>query len=41
MLRSAMRLGGFDTTFLITHSQEVIERVDRKLVFGNGKISIQ
>jgi DNA repair exonuclease SbcCD ATPase subunit len=40
MLRSAMKYGEFESVYLITHSQEVIDLVDHRMVFSHGGITI-
>jgi len=39
--REAMKIGGIDTFFLITHSEEVSEQADHVISFGDGGIEIR
>ncbi len=40
MNRAAMRLGGFETMFLVSHSPEVIDGADHHIMFADGRVII-
>jgi exonuclease SbcC len=40
MNRAAMRLGGFETMFLVSHSPEVIDGADHLISFSEGQVTV-
>jgi hypothetical protein len=41
LLRSALEIGGFDRIYLVSHTPEVYEQCDARLVFHGGQVEVE